>query len=44
MIRRQTIPLPLRQAGWFLGLWLAGVLGLGLVAGGLKMIFNLILR
>ena len=29
-----------RQWGWFAGLWAAGVLGLGLVAGLLRFLFK----
>lgn len=30
----------LKQWSWFLGLWAAGVLGLGLVAGLLRLLFR----
>jgi len=33
-----------RRWTWFLGIWAASVLALGLVAGGLKLVFGAILR
>jgi hypothetical protein len=33
-----------RRWTWFLGIWAASVLALGLVAGGLKLVFGAILK
>lgn len=33
-----------RQWAWFAGLWAASVLAVSLVAGGLKVVFGMILR
>jgi hypothetical protein len=33
-----------REWGWFVGLWAASVLAVGLVAGGLKVVFGVILK
>ena len=41
----ETAPRPVwKRLAWFGGLWAASVLSLGVVAGALKLLFNMILK
>ncbi len=38
------LPRPVRQGLWFIGLWCASVLALGVAAGAMKLLFGMILK